>query len=416
MSLLLRFAGLALRQVVKGALYAVGLEEGVAAIDPVNRFLTGMFSTESDRLQEALRKAHQQAWQALEVSLSGEGLWDRLGRQFITTEVKSFRSRVLALLQGLSAGERVGLSVEEFRDRSRTDLQRARQAGLTTGGFLQPDALARETGQFAGFVSTEELVAAEWRSIEAIGRYFQAEEYPYLSRFLLLREDGWPLLALAARYFLSKHLESDEKLFQRLMLQREGGLTAAQRQMLGEMQNLLVANGAKLNALLDLGTRTHRNTEQLIEDNRRIVEQLNEVLRRLEQLQSRPMERPVEVKPEEPTEPEPVPALAEGEPPPEVPPRYPPVAAETECVQSPPTQSLPLNASLWTATTTAAANPGAALSGAQERPPRTLVGGAFQTEAAPASDDAPSVEAEEPTTEGQEDPPRGRGLPPLFDT
>jgi hypothetical protein len=381
MSLLLRLSGLALRQVVNGALYAIGREAGQSAVEPIADYLLGRLTDDSERLTEALRGANQQAWQALEASLAGNSIWEQLSRQLTAGDVLKFRTRVLELIDSLPPHDRAGLDAEEFRERSRTDLQRARHAGLLKQGTLDLPGVIRETARFASFGSTPEIVEAEWQSIEWIGRQMQQEDYPYLGRFILLRDRGWPLLAIASRYFLSKQLEKNDQLFRRMMLQREGGLTLRERAMVSEMHALLQAHGEKLDSLLDIGRRTLQNTEQALHDHQVMKELLAELLLEVKQLRQKteaaPVVEVVEVmEVEEIVEVVEVPVLGEGEPVPEVPPRYVTELPAQESMDL--TQSLPIHGELWS-NPPASANPGA------------------------------------PTPEPEEKPRPRRGLPPLFD-
>src|SRR5262245_8424462 len=81
---------IALKQVAAGAVRAAGLvgAEGVAG------FLNERFTDHSQHLAGALRKANERAWQALEVALAGESLWNKLD----DANDKAFRQQVRAFL------------------------------------------------------------------------------------------------------------------------------------------------------------------------------------------------------------------------------------------------------------------------------------------------------------------------------
>ena len=74
MGIFLSLSGIALRQVVGGALQTVGLDK---AGDGVIDYLTARFTDHSQRLTKALQSANEKAWKAFEVALGGESLWDK---------------------------------------------------------------------------------------------------------------------------------------------------------------------------------------------------------------------------------------------------------------------------------------------------------------------------------------------------
>jgi len=90
---------LALRQVVNGALQAVGVSGGG---DAVATFLIERFTDHSQRLTAALTTSNEKAWKALEIALAGESLWNLLDR----TEDKAFRQQVRAFLDTIPEGRR----------------------------------------------------------------------------------------------------------------------------------------------------------------------------------------------------------------------------------------------------------------------------------------------------------------------
>src|SRR4051794_2492642 len=63
----------------------------------VANLLHSRFVDSSRKMSEALRRASDQAWRALEVALAGETLWSRLGR----ADDKVFRHQVRLFLDGV---------------------------------------------------------------------------------------------------------------------------------------------------------------------------------------------------------------------------------------------------------------------------------------------------------------------------
>src|SRR5699024_1962857 len=70
-------SALTLKGVDGGACQALGVQAGAAAVDGVVSFLTARFIDHSQALTQALQRANERAWKALEVALAGDSFWDR---------------------------------------------------------------------------------------------------------------------------------------------------------------------------------------------------------------------------------------------------------------------------------------------------------------------------------------------------
>jgi hypothetical protein len=71
-------SALTLKGVILGTCRAAGVEATYGATDSVVTLLTRRFIDHSQSLNDALQRANQQAWRAVEVALAGEGFWVRL--------------------------------------------------------------------------------------------------------------------------------------------------------------------------------------------------------------------------------------------------------------------------------------------------------------------------------------------------
>src|SRR5436190_24166340 len=97
---------IALRQVAVGASHAAGL----VGVDAVARFLGDHFSNNSQRLSRALKDANGRAWNALEVALAGESLWQKLDN----ADDRAFRTQLRVFLDSAPLAELSGQG-DDFR-------------------------------------------------------------------------------------------------------------------------------------------------------------------------------------------------------------------------------------------------------------------------------------------------------------
>jgi hypothetical protein len=76
MGIFLSLSALALRQIVGVACEAMGIKGADDVAGLVGGSLAKHFANPSQRLLGALRKANDQAWQVLEIALTGDSFWD----------------------------------------------------------------------------------------------------------------------------------------------------------------------------------------------------------------------------------------------------------------------------------------------------------------------------------------------------
>src|SRR5207247_2645305 len=107
----------------------------------------------------------------------------------------------------------------EFRALALRELREARKKGLLAEGGLDAQALARSAGHLAGFTDPQQVLRAEWQTLDALAQEVRQAGYPTLAQLLTLRPaagDDPPLLVVAVRYFFRREIENDRELFQGL--------------------------------------------------------------------------------------------------------------------------------------------------------------------------------------------------------
>src|SRR5262249_61357676 len=111
----------------------------------------------------ALRKANERAWQALEVALAGESLWNKLD----DANDKAFRQQVRAFLDATPL-ESLPSHGPEFRQQCLRELRAARKSGLLLADQLRPDDLAKRAADFARFEDPAALLEREGQVLDGI--------------------------------------------------------------------------------------------------------------------------------------------------------------------------------------------------------------------------------------------------------
>ncbi|HEY8504860.1 MAG TPA: hypothetical protein VIL46_09780, partial [Gemmataceae bacterium] len=249
MSVMRWMSVLALRHLADDASRSVGAYGAAHAFNKVAGYLRQHFIDQSERLPQALEKAGDRAWRALEVALAGDSLWDRCKLLLASGEQKGFREQVQRLLEQTDYPSFAAQLT--FRPDCLRELQAARKAGLLTGQAYDPDALAEEVGSFARHTDPVALMGAEWQTVERMAGELRAAGYATLATLVALRpRDGAPLLVVAVRYFFRRAVEEDPKLFQGLAFAQMEKLRKEQERFFGSLHKLIVQRGDRLEALL----------------------------------------------------------------------------------------------------------------------------------------------------------------------
>jgi hypothetical protein len=247
MKLLQNLAVLALRQLVAGASHAVGSVAGPKAAEVVADFLKDRFTDNSQRLTDALKKASERAWKALELALAGDSWWDRAKVLLANKEEQNFRLMVQTFL----ASAPLETPSAEFQAQCLKELRQMQNLGLFTRGDIEPKSLAQQTGKWATYTDPSGILAAEWTYLEEMATELRGSGFRTLAQFLTLKPTGeMPLLVIAVRHFFRREVESDRELFQGLAYLRMEQFHQKQETGLAALEDALARYGDRLEKLL----------------------------------------------------------------------------------------------------------------------------------------------------------------------
>ncbi len=242
---------LALRQVAIGASRALGVIGVDAAVD----FLNSRFSDNSRLLTQALQSATTRAWHALEISLAGESLWNKLN----DADDRAFRQQLRAFLDNAPL-EDLPARDADFRNHCLRELRAARKSGLLSGGGIDSGDLARQAGALAPISDHAGLVEREWQALDNVADLLREGRHTHLARFVAVRPgDGQlPLIAVAVRYFFRRAVETDAELHRGLSFAQWEALADSQRHGFEQLNAALDTQGQRLDEMLDLLGEVHR--------------------------------------------------------------------------------------------------------------------------------------------------------------
>jgi len=176
-----------------------------AVLRAVTDFFVSRFSDPSARAGQALRRAVERAWKALEIALEDETWWTRLRDR---GEDKALRAQVRAFLRASPLGERG----PDWQARCVAELRAARRSGRLHGPDLHADALRRFEGPTA-------LRDAEWRALEQTAESFRQAGHAALAEMVRLPvpPEWTALLALAVRFFFRREIVAAPDLIRELV-------------------------------------------------------------------------------------------------------------------------------------------------------------------------------------------------------
>ncbi len=211
----------------------------------VMKSLGDRFSGRSRQLIDVLHTANEKAWKAVEISLAGESLWNRLD----PSAEKSLREQIRILLDNMRLP--ILTHRDEFRKLCLHELRQAKRAGHLLG---KPTAeeLHRSLGAFASDRDREEALAQERAAIMEMVAILERERYTNLA-WLVGHEvqPGQGLLVVAVQFFFRRAIESNEELRTTLQLSRLEKLSETQTAGFVQLEVLLASHGQKLEQLLD---------------------------------------------------------------------------------------------------------------------------------------------------------------------
>jgi uncharacterized protein YbjQ (UPF0145 family) len=174
--------------------------EAANAFDSVNQALNQHFTDHSKKLQAALRRANDRAWQALSIALAGDTFLDKIKLFFSADgDAKGIREQVRLFLQDKSIGYEG--ETDEFRKDCLAELNRAKEAGLLSAENIMQKEVALQAGNFQRYTDPIKMVTEAERVMEQIAVDL-GSKYLKLAKLLKKRpSDGPPLLVSAFTYF-----------------------------------------------------------------------------------------------------------------------------------------------------------------------------------------------------------------------
>lgn len=267
MPILQQLSTLALKPLLDSACQALGLAGGAQAAERLVSFFTDRFTDHSQRLHQALSRSSERAWQALELALAGDSLWDRIKVGLARREDQQFREQVRAFLDATPLGNLAGHG-PEFRQQCQRELRAARKQGLLTHDTLDARRLAQQSSDLLRFSDPQARLDAEWGVLEALAGELRQANFPALAHFLTLRpQQDASLLLAAVRYFFRREIERDQELFQGLTHVQLEGLSRGQEAGFDALAEALSRHGDALTGMLDdvreVVTQTHEAVQGL---------------------------------------------------------------------------------------------------------------------------------------------------------
>jgi serine/threonine protein kinase len=284
MGVFVELSVLAIRQIAGSA--ASKVPGGAPVASTVASALERHFTNHSRQLSLALAKSTERAWRALELSLAGDGLWDRGKGLLCGGNQKAFRKQAKLFLDTVAAPQ---LPADpQFRPACLREIRAAREAGVLSSGELDPADLSRRVGVFAGLLDAPAVLDAEWRILDHVAEQFPSNRYPHLQQLLRLRAaDGPPLLAVAARYFFRIEVQADDALFKGLSFDALGRVEKSQQEGFDALNELLAQHADLLDDLLGCLAQTHAAVLDLRAEQGRWGCQLHEIYDQLIDLKAK---------------------------------------------------------------------------------------------------------------------------------
>ena len=259
----------------------MGLVAGERTVETVSGFLSNHFTDHSQSLSNAMQKATERAWQALEIALAGEKIWNVLD----TAEHKAFRQQVRNFLQATSLVQLPGED-KDYNQRCLAELREARKKKILSGD-LEPQALAQQLGEFARYDDPQSVLNAEWQIIENMALACKEMKFHALAQLVSLKtsEEGQPLLVVAVRYFFRREIETDSQLYQGLTWAKFEVMQSTQEQAFAGLSEVLTAHHEQVVVLLDsvrgLVAETHQAVHEVQNDIHKMAEKLDLLHREL---------------------------------------------------------------------------------------------------------------------------------------
>jgi hypothetical protein len=300
--------------------------------DSLLGFLGERFQDHSSRLETALVRANDRAWNCLEVALAGDSWWGSCKALLTARDEQTLQRQIRAFLSSLPTTQLPG-DAESFRKLVLADLHGARKAKLVPGNAVSCRDVAEDHARvFARFGDPQSLINRDRNLVEGLADLLRKEGYEYLARYVSLRPaGGQPLLVQAVRYFFRREIEADDRLATALTMEKLDGLDAGMRAGLDGLHEALAEHGQQLTTLLtamhegihDVGNKvtatmevvsgTHDEVKTLRSQMEQQGEQLRQLTSLLRQMLDQKSQTPAKVASETPQVSSPEPTSARPE-------------------------------------------------------------------------------------------------------
>jgi serine/threonine protein kinase len=217
---------------------------GAEGVDQIIALLGDHLSDQGQGVAKALKEANDRAWRALEISLAGETLWNKLDR----AEDRAFRQQLAVYLQQLPLPELQ--DKQQFRKKCLQDLRDARKKALLAGRLV-PDELARRAGPMANRSDPQAILAAEKQALLDMAAALKEAKLDSLAWMLEQQpQPGQSVLIVGVRYYFQRQVEQDPALARRLQFTGMENLTESQQKGFQQLDDGLKAYAARVEEVM----------------------------------------------------------------------------------------------------------------------------------------------------------------------
>jgi tetratricopeptide (TPR) repeat protein len=219
---------LALRPLIDGI--GKSIEDPSARIDAIGNQLNAFLGEHRPQLTRALNHANERSWQALELALGGEALWDIAATAMRRAADEPLRQHLRVFYDAVPVAA-VARREPDLRRQCSEELRLARTEGHLTPGELDLSELLQKATDCLRPTDPQDPRAEDEHVLQRMAEAFRQLNYAGLARLLAEREPRQlHLLAAAAWHFFRRALENegDTVLLQQLKpVSDDTGATAA---------------------------------------------------------------------------------------------------------------------------------------------------------------------------------------------
>lgn len=239
---------LALRPLVDGI--GRSLSDPSARAEEIRSQLTAHLNDRRTALTRALHQANEYSWQALEVALAGEPLWERIQIAFRRAGDEPCRNHIRTFLDAAPLAI-IADRGPDFRRHCLEELRQAHSEGHLTPAEMDLSDLLKKAADCLRPSDPEEPTAEDEHALQRMAEQLRSLNCTHLATLLSERAEGGPhLLASAAGFFFRRGVqeEKDPVLVSQLVEVSSNGVPAGPLAALAEALPTL---SGRLEDLLD---------------------------------------------------------------------------------------------------------------------------------------------------------------------